>query len=74
MQGGENQVAGHGGAQTDIHGLFITHLTDQDDVRVLAQAGSQNAAKIQADDRVDLDLVNAFHPVLNRIFDCDYFR
>ena len=37
VQGGEDQVAGLGGGQRHGDRLEVTHLADQDDVRVLAQ-------------------------------------
>ena len=43
VQRREHQVAGHGGAHADFGGFLIAHLTQQDDVGILAQGGAQNA-------------------------------
>ena len=51
--------------------LAIAHLTDHDDVGVLAQDGAQGAGKAQADLLVHLDLVDAFELVLHRLFHGD---
>jgi hypothetical protein len=39
--GAEHQVAGLRGGQRQADGLEVTHLADQDDVRVLAQGRAQ---------------------------------
>ena len=41
MQGGENQVAGFGGHQSGLDGGQVTHLTNQDHVRVCTEQGVQ---------------------------------
>jgi hypothetical protein len=42
-------VAGHGGAHADLGGLLVAHFAQQDDVRILAQGGSQHAAEGEVD-------------------------
>ena len=69
MQGGQHHVAGHGGAQRDLHGLRIADLADQNDVRILAQGRAQHPAEGQFDLGVDLNLINAPQAILDRVLD-----
>ena len=43
VHGGEHEVAGLRGAERGPHGLLVTHLADEDHVRVLAQHAAQGA-------------------------------
>ena len=45
LQGAEGQVAGLGQFQRQLGRLEITHLTDEDDVRILAQRRSHGGRK-----------------------------
>ncbi len=73
VQGRQNQVTSHGGAQTDLGGFLIAHLANQDDVRVLPQGGAQHTGEGEVDLEVDLHLVDARQAVFHRIFDGDDF-
>jgi hypothetical protein len=71
VQGGEHQVAGHRGAQADLGGFLVAHLTHQHDVRVLAQGRAQHAGKTELDLLVHLHLVDALQAVFDRVLDGD---
>ena len=61
--------------QCGLHGnlrrFAVTHFTNHDDVRVLAQDGAQRIGKGQVDLRMHLDLVDAFQLVFHRVFHGD---
>ncbi len=71
MQGGKHQVAGQRGLDGDPAGFQVTHLADHDHVRVLAHDGAQHAGEIQADARLDLDLIDPLQLVFDRVLDGD---
>ena len=66
-------MTGHGSAQADFSGDLVAHFTHQDDVRILTQAGAQDALEGQVDLVVDLHLIDARQAVFDRIFDGDDF-
>ena len=72
MQGPEHEVAGLGERQGELNGLRVAHLTDEDDVGVLAQRRAQGARE-RISVEPDLPLVHGrglvpVH-VLDRILD-----
>ena len=60
-------MAGHRCTQADFYRLHVTHLTDQNNVRILAQYRAQYAAECQVDFRIDLHLVNSTQAVFDGI-------
>src|ERR1035441_1499196 len=73
MQGGEDEVAGEGGADGDIGGFAVADFAHHDDVGILADDVAQAAGEGEADLRIDVDLVDAVHLVFDGIFDGDDF-
>ena len=47
MQRAEHQVTGLGGGERQANGLQVAHLTDQDDIRILAQRRTQRLAEAE---------------------------
>ncbi len=74
MQCREHQMARDGRTQSDIHRLAVSHLTDQDDVGILSQRGTQHSREVQTNLGVHLDLIDPIQPVFHRILDGDDFR
>src|SRR5674476_425819 len=64
-------MASKRGLDSDLGGFAIAHFANHDDVRVLAQDRAQGVGKAQPNLRVNLDLVDAFKLVLNRLFNGD---
>ena len=60
---GQGRLRGYGG------GFQVPDFAHQDDVRVLAQERAQGRRESYAGKRVDLHLVDAGQPVLNRVLD-----
>ena len=52
-------------------GFQVADFADHDHVRVLAHDGAQRSGKVQADGRLDLDLVNPFKLIFHRVFHGD---
>ena len=52
-------MAGQRRLHGDLGGFEVADFADHDDVRVLAQDGAQQMGEIEADLRLDLDLVDA---------------
>ena len=71
MQRAEDEVAGGGRLHRDPSCFLVTDLADEDDVGVAAQDRAQPARKGEAGGRVDLDLADAGHLVLDRVLDRD---
>ena len=67
----QHQMAGQRGLDRDDGGLSVADLSDQHDVGVGAKDRSQGAREGQARLGVDLDLVHAGEPVLDRVLDGD---
>ncbi len=63
----KHKVAGQGGLDGELGGLFIADLTHHDDIRVLAQSRAQAGIERVADLRSDLGLADAFYGVFDRI-------
>ena len=72
MEGGEDKVAGLGGAKGDQGGVLIADFPEEDDVRALSQRGAQGARE-RGGVRSDLPLREVgeivFKEVLHRILD-----
>jgi hypothetical protein len=45
VEGGEHEVAGESGENTNLRSLEVTRLNNEDDVGVLAEEGAQAPAK-----------------------------
>ncbi len=71
VQRREHQVTGQRGLNGDTAGFQVTHLTDHDDIRVLTHDGAQCPGEVQADGRLDLNLIDALELILDRVFDGD---
>ena len=73
VDGGEDQVAGHGRLHGDVGGLLVADLADHDDVGVEAQERAQGRGEIELlvvaelHVRVDRDLDDAVEVVLDRV-------
>ena len=57
----------------DLRGFLITNFTDENDVRVMAQDRAQAARECKAGFFIDLDLIDAFELILDRVFNGDDF-
>ena len=68
VQRGQHQVARQRSLHGDLRGLEIADFTDHDDVRVLAQDGTQGLGEGQVDFGIDLGLADAVQLVLDRVF------
>src|SRR6266404_7621079 len=66
MECTENKVPGQAGVRSDACSLEIANFTDHDDVRRLAQDGTQGGRKRHADLRVYLHLVDPGHLIFDR--------
>jgi hypothetical protein len=71
VQRRQDEVAGERRLHADVRGLEVAHLTDEDDVGVLPQDRPQGGGERQAGLVVDLDLVDAGQPVLDRVLGRD---
>ncbi len=67
----EHLVAGERGFDGDIRRLVIANFTDHDDVRILAQDGTEGAGEIEADVALHRHLVDAGELVLDGVLDGD---
>ena len=59
VQGGQHQVAGERGLNSDLRGFFVADFANHDDVGVLPQDGPERFGKVEVNFRVDLGLANA---------------
>ena len=73
VQGAENEVTCQACIRCDRRRLQVANFTDHDYVRCLAQNGTQRDRKGQPDIRIYLHLIDAVHPVLDRLLDRDDF-
>ena len=69
MQRRQHEVAGHRRAKRDLRRLLVADLADEDDVRVGAEDRAQPCGERQPRPGVDLDLIEPFGPVLDRVLD-----
>ncbi len=70
MKGRKDQVSGECGVDTERCGLAVADLSDHDDVRVLAQEGTESHRKGESNLRLHLGLIDTRHLILDRVFDC----
>src|SRR5216684_8719888 len=68
MQGGQHQVAGQRGLDSNFGGFKVTNLTDQNNIGVLAQESAERGGKVQANLLLHLHLVDARQLKLDRVF------
>ena len=73
MQRPENEVAGFGGFDRDRNGIEIAHFADEQDIRVLAECGTQRVLErigvvvdLSLIDEAFLVFVDKFDRVLDR--------
>ncbi|MPN29258.1 hypothetical protein SDC9_176709 [bioreactor metagenome] len=71
VNGGEHQVARHGGAQGDLGGFAVADFADGHNVRVLPQHGPQAGGEGKAGFFVDLHLVDPVDVVFHRVLQGD---
>ena len=73
MKGGEDEMPGEGGANSDLRSLRVADLADKHDVGVLAENVSQAVGEGQPALGVHRNLVDPRKLVLDRILDRDDF-
>ena len=71
VQRAEHQVAGERRLDRVLGRFQVANFADQHDVGVVTQNRPQRGGERQPDLRVDLDLVDAFELVLDRVFGRD---
>ena len=71
MHRAKNQVACKRRADRDVGGFKIADLADHDHIRILPHDVTQSRGERQTDLRIDMDLIDAVHLVLDRIFNGD---
>ncbi len=71
VQGGEHQVAGQRGLDSDFGGLQVAHFADHDDVRVLAQERPKRVCERETRLLVHLHLGHAGELILHGVLDSD---
>src|SRR5271167_1695910 len=69
MHGRQYEMAGQRRLHRNLRGFEITDLADHNDVGILPQDRAQQAGKIEADLRLDLDLVDPCELVFDRVLD-----
>src|SRR5882724_2269068 len=71
MHGAQNLMAGQGRLDGDLGGFGVADFTDHDNVRVLAEDGTESIGERKADFLFDGNLVDARHLELNGVFHRD---
>ncbi len=71
VEGGENQVAGEGGADGDFRGLEVANFSDHHDVRIGAEDGAEGGGEGEANLVFNGDLHYADEFIFHRIFHGD---
>ena len=71
VQRAEHQVAGERRLNGVLGRFQVANFADQHDVGVVPQDAPQRCAERQADLRMDLDLVDAFELIFDRVFGGD---
>jgi len=71
VDGGENEVACHGGPNGHLRGLRVADFAYKDDVGVLAEEGGEGGSEGDVGAGVDLDLGNVIEFVFDGVFDGD---
>ncbi len=69
MERGKDQMSGQGGLNADLCCLRVPYLAHQNNIRVLANDGSEALGERQIYFRVYLDLSNSIDLIFNRVFD-----
>ena len=73
MEGSEDKVSGHGCLHRDRRALEVTHLTDHDDIWVLAKESLEPRGIGIVLFLIDLTLYDSLEFILDRIFESDDF-
>src|SRR5882757_2746181 len=73
MNGGENQVAGKSGLDSDLRGFLVADFADHDLVGIVTQNGTQAAREGETLFLVDGDLGDSTKLIFDGIFDGDDF-
>ena len=68
MQCCENEVARQRSFDRDFCCFLVARFTDEDDVRILPQEGSEDAREVESDIFMRLDLAQTRQIVFNRVF------
>ena len=71
MDSTEYKVSGDSSSHSDLSSLTVTDLTDEDDIRVLTQDGSEAARECHSGLSVNLDLVQSGDPDFYRVLNCN---
>ena len=71
MQRAEHQVAGERRLDRVLGRFHVANFADQHDVRVVTQDRTQRRGEREPDLRMDLNLVDAFELVFDRVFGRD---
>ena len=71
VQSAEDEMAGEAGVGGDGRGLEVANFSDHDDVRRLAQDGTERGGEGHPDLGVDLHLIDPVHLILDRFLDRD---
>src|SRR5947208_3322189 len=68
MQRAENKMSSQARVRSDARSLEVANFANHDDVRRLAQDGTQSRRKCHADLRIHLHLVDPGHLIFDRLF------
>ena len=71
VEGGENEVTGHGGTDGDFAGFEVTNFADHDDIGILAKDGAEAVGEGQTDFAFDIDLGDAWEAIFYGFLDGD---
>ncbi len=71
VDGGENEVAGHGGLECDACGFGVADFADHDDIGVLAEHGAEEGGEAFAIGVIDRELGGGFDLDFDGVFDGD---
>ncbi len=71
VEGGEDQVAGEGGADGDFRRFEVAHFPDHDDIGVATEDGTKAGGEGEVDFGADGDLDDAGEFVFDGVFDGD---
>ena len=72
MKGGKHKMARQRRLHRYFRGFTVTDFADQDNVRIMSHDRPQYTGKIQANQWIDLNLLDALEPIFNRIFNGKY--
>ena len=73
MQRTEDKVTSETRVRSNARCLEVSNFTNHDDVRRLTQNGTQGCRKGHPNLGIHLDLIDARHLILHRLFHCDDF-